>query len=1555
MALWEDGIEMKLYEYDRDVFLELDFFQFIRDRKYFPDMKFIVVDGYETVPEWAEENKPDLVVEFVTEEQARLSRLAERAALKRDYEFVRQLPERHYTGIDFKIDTTTLNFEDLAYVISSLTRTVANSSNASSPVEGRIFLFPSGQEITLKEWEGLYLYTGHSPPSAQLNSTLLNFSPLASVISLVAAYLVPAQALIFSIISFYYAVIFIYVFFLGDIFHSKKADIIQARDNKDNSIPQSGSSPIASRIKVFLIVFGLMLVDVNSFHLGGREERYAEQVVTLQSVDVIKSLSDLLVEFTFPIGEDAEIFSKFETCLSSLYKYAGPDARAILEGLVRDGRISVFVSGYQQEFYERLVTTGIMGERDISKDYAISIKLTTSEGNRYFCVLSKSIFDDAQLAAATVFHELAGHIVMIEQEGELGNIRENEVRAYTKEIVLLKLLKDDIAKTFAFKADSDPALKKELDAALAGINDQITFAQSRIEQYKYSPSSSPIQSVSNLMVFFRAKFKSFCRSSLVILLSLVIVMSNNGCVSLFMPPVDKKTEVMRGVESIHRYLNRGKYYLAYSACKDVYREKDVVPEALESLSNITSEQRIRLAEEYIKWNSELSDEIIYTPKDLFKAVGINETELHEAFKRAVNAKDFSVAFYAARGLLVFGDSSGKPVFIKGLNINYDIDDLCPYNCYLTKESKKEIRSYVAMQSAFALAEMGDSVAVERLKTMLFNTEGDVNVRAYSAYSLSRFEEPEIIEALIQFANDPAKEVRLESIRGLGNFDDKRLPDLFISALVDEDAAVRAAAVLGLAKYMSEDENIANLIIAVLDKERDNNVKIACLNVLGLSKQPDARETVKSFLKSDDFELKGAAIASLGDDLDMESKELIANILFDQREEAKGAASQAALSLSRYVNIYPQLKEPINRVMQYTDLNTRVNIILGLGLANDSVSTGMIRPYLLAEDPLIKEAAIVSLMNRQVTDTSITETFASLSNDPDQGVRLTALQALGVGIPLPSMAESFKNIAANDPVIPVRAAALMNLGRLDRPDTTSFVTQRLTDVEPAIRYAAIAGLSDKIAGQPNLIENINPLLNDTEWEVRQAAVQAISMVDLPQVPELLAPRLRDDIGPVRLSAVAGFADRVTSQPALFENVRPLLDDKEWQVRAAAVEVAGRIDATSIMRNLIPKLKDENVFVRQGAVLTLGANIQHFPDLAGQFKDIASTDVNADIRQYANHALENISSQHTANFEKPRSILLLCPGWDNAYPFDLGRNQNIDWSNSLPGKRKLEQLGVLVRAYNWTGNVQDTWGAQKVFRQYFIDTINEAIKFHVNLKVFMYCWANPVASGIRVENDLELEEVFKKATIVGIKIDIESTGSPYLKSFSELESRYPGVVTYKNYYSFQDPISFPSALFNPFQDNIAVAGVSHGEWFNYSIQRLIRDTFVVDTFNRNIDLGNNVLSRSILEPRLDPFGQQSQGFMSTTGFNQIRNMSSGIGIHGTRFIDPGFSLSGTHIQPSSSFTEHRPIFNTNPDGGRNIRFIPVAPPNYYRSPAVTVPSYTPPMNNTYTPMPQRYNFK
>ncbi|MCX5705733.1 MAG: HEAT repeat domain-containing protein [Candidatus Omnitrophica bacterium] len=419
-------------------------------------------------------------------------------------------------------------------------------------------------------------------------------------------------------------------------------------------------------------------------------------------------------------------------------------------------------------------------------------------------------------------------------------------------------------------------------------------------------------------------------------------------------------------------------------------------------------------------------------------------------------------------------------------------------------------------------------------------------------ALSQIESENLFELAVREKNDPDPSVRQVVMLVICQVDHPRVTQILKEGLADSEPLVRIGAIKALSAKQDEDLKISNLIIEQLAKEQDNNVRIYCLDALGVSEQLVVKEAVKSFLSGKDLTLKQAAILALAQNLDKEKMGWIADMLDDKSAEIRqtavavlggrvgenpwlfdringkisdssaGVSSCAAILLSQHIDTYPQLQEPLGKILSKGDLNTRLGILSGFAQANSAIGAQMVEPLL---------------------------------KDPVWEIRFGALQVMGRNQITPAAVEPIKKMAQTDVSPYVRGIALFNLSMVNSPDCLGVLTTGLKDNNFMVRQAAVAGLAGRITKQPNLVENIKPLLNDAHWQVRQAAV-------------------------------LGFADGVVKQPNLLEHIKPLLNDNHWQVRQAAVEVAGRVKSPQIPEMLIPKLSDQSAIVRQATVENLG---------------------------------------------------------------------------------------------------------------------------------------------------------------------------------------------------------------------------------------------------------------------------------------------------------------------------------------------------------------------------------
>jgi HEAT repeat protein len=147
------------------------------------------------------------------------------------------------------------------------------------------------------------------------------------------------------------------------------------------------------------------------------------------------------------------------------------------------------------------------------------------------------------------------------------------------------------------------------------------------------------------------------------------------------------------------------------------------------------------------------------------------------------------------------------------------------------------------------------------------------------------------------------------------------------------------------------------------------------------------------------------------------------------------------------------------------------------------------------------------------------------------------------------------------------------------------------------------------------------LKDEDWQVRQAAAEALGKIGSPAVPALLEA-LKDGNWRARKAAAEALGKIGDRQalPALLE----ALKDDEWRVRRAAAYALEKIGDSRAIPALTEALKDDSREVRQAAAYALKkiGDSRAIPALTEALKDDSR-----EVRQAAAYALEKIGDSQT----------------------------------------------------------------------------------------------------------------------------------------------------------------------------------------------------------------------------------------------------------------------------------------------------------------------------------------
>jgi len=365
-----------------------------------------------------------------------------------------------------------------------------------------------------------------------------------------------------------------------------------------------------------------------------------------------------------------------------------------------------------------------------------------------------------------------------------------------------------------------------------------------------------------------------------------------------------------------------------------------------------------------------------------ESLGVTKKELYESYERLLESDDFPDSFYAARALAKLKNPLAKDVLTKGLTGRYSVDDFySPRRYGLSLRDKQKVREHIAMISAFSLAELGEPQAIDCLINILSDSEEyNSSTRAYATYCLGKFQDEKITEPLLKTATDENEDVRAMVIWSLGERREAEAFDIFIATASDNNEKIMNEAITGLGKlgdlralpYIEailreeqssktkirgvialnqivgdkENSQITDLIIELLNKARDNDVKLACVNGLRGSKDPRVRGIVNEYLNyKEDLRLRQSALLSLGEYSDKEAIDQIEKMTSDKDPKTRQIAvliaadklkdnpqlfdslyqrlddstpeisSTTVVALTPHIVDYPQLREPIEQALK----------------------------------------------------------------------------------------------------------------------------------------------------------------------------------------------------------------------------------------------------------------------------------------------------------------------------------------------------------------------------------------------------------------------------------------------------------------------------------------------------------------------------------------------------------------------------------------------------------------------------------------------------------------
>jgi HEAT repeat protein len=287
-----------------------------------------------------------------------------------------------------------------------------------------------------------------------------------------------------------------------------------------------------------------------------------------------------------------------------------------------------------------------------------------------------------------------------------------------------------------------------------------------------------------------------------------------------------------------------------------------------------------------------------------------------------------------------------------------------------------------------------------------------------------------------------------------------------------------------------------------------------------------------------------------------------------------------------------------------------------GLRRDAVAVEMVVAGLQMPDPRIRFVSAEILANMRVPGAA--QPLVQALEDPEWSVRVAALKALARTNESSALLEV--SACLDDPDAEVRLQAMEALYQLAKypKGVRVQLDARLDDPEPKVRAQA-ASILLRLGDDPRARGVLPPMLNSTDPQVRQAALQAYASWGAPSGYAAAEEFLHDPVPIVRQAAARALA-KIEPQRAQ-EILIATLADENLSVREAAAELLGEkgnLALPAVVKALQrPDLED-------GALLAL----RYFPVGRCSNEIRAYSQRKAEVsRRYGNQWISIVQSSHS----------------------------------------------------------------------------------------------------------------------------------------------------------------------------------------------------------------------------------------------------------------------------------------------------------------------------------------
>ena len=426
-------------------------------------------------------------------------------------------------------------------------------------------------------------------------------------------------------------------------------------------------------------------------------------------------------------------------------------------------------------------------------------------------------------------------------------------------------------------------------------------------------------------------------------------------------------------------------------------------------------------------------------------------------------------------------------------------------------------------------------------------------------------------------------VRKFALDILGEIRDSSCVPAMIAALGDPDDNVRAAAAENLGK-IGAPEAVPALLEAL--ERPDLWFRFTILDALGRIGDGVPVGALLAF--KDEKLLRKALFACLGR---IGGAEAILALIQGLTDTMRNVREASTVGLGQLAERHPE--EVAEELSHAVDDHLIASLIDLLGCQNQAVRGAAVRlcdcipderfiePLLfLMEDEEIRELALAALVSLGRSKLEALLKFWPRADERMKPYLACVFGELGAETSIEALIEG---VNSADSLL--RLVSVQALGRLESPTAMRQLVDCLREESEEIREAATKALC-RLGSRhrEKLGEDLAPLLESGNAELRRCAIRIFSSIGGEKADEALAMGLKDESPLVRRTAIRGLAVGKGGERLLA--VMLALTDEDAEVRRSAVEALGVIGENQAFPPLQLALQDEDIWVRAAAIRALG---------------------------------------------------------------------------------------------------------------------------------------------------------------------------------------------------------------------------------------------------------------------------------------------------------------------------------------------------------------------------------